>query len=112
MSSNREWGELYEKATSQVEEWRKEHRKATFVEIAREVDRELAKVRAQMIQDVAMASEAASSGAEVKCPECGRELPASGKHQRKLLTEHDEQVELTRSYARCPSCGRRFFPPG
>ncbi len=111
MSSNREWDELYQQATSRVEQWRKEHPRATFLEIAAQVDEQLSRVRAQMVQDVAQQSEAAQAGNTLKCAECGHSLRTEGRHKRKLLSEHDQQLELARSYARCPCCGKRFFPP-
>ncbi len=112
VSSNREWDKLYEQASEEVSEWRKEHPKATFLQIAAQVDEQLSRVRARMLEDMALASESARAGTVAKCPECGRELRATGKHKRKLLTEHDEQIALTRSYALCPSCDQSFFPPG
>lgn len=111
MSSTRGWDELYRQASDTVEEWRGQHPEATFLEIARAVDEQLSRVRARMLGDVAMRSEAARAGVETECPECGQKVRSGGRHKRKLLTEHDEQIELARSYARCPSCGERFFPP-
>lgn len=30
---------------------------------------------------------------------------------RTLVTEHDQTIELSRSYATCPECGAGLFPP-
>ena len=112
VSSNSEWDKLHRQASENVEEWRRQHPKATFLEITTAVDEQLSRVRAQMLEDVAMKSEAAQAGIETECPKCGQKVRTEGRHKRKLLTEHDESVEFTRSYARCPNCGERFFPPG
>ena len=112
VSNDRGWDELYEQASEAVREWRKQHPKATFLQIAAQVDEQLSRVRTQMLQDMAMASASAQVGAQAECPQCGIEMRARGRYSRKLLTEHDEQIELIRSYALCSSCGQSFFPPG
>lgn len=111
MSTNNEWGEIYRQASEGVEEWRRQHAKATFLEIATAVDEQLSQVRARMLEDVAMKSEAAQAGIDAECPKCGHRVRTEGRHKRRLLTEHDERIEFARSYARCPDCGERFFPP-
>ena len=112
VSSNSEWEELYRQASEKAQQWRVQHPKATFLEIATAVDEQLSRVRARMLEDLAMESEAAQAGTQVECPGCGRRVRTEGRYHRKLLTEQDEQLELSRSYARCPWCGERFFPPG
>ena len=55
MSNQKKWDELYEEASREVQCWRRKHRKATLTEIENTVDNELAKMRARMIQDLALA---------------------------------------------------------
>ena len=50
--------ELLEESMLKVKEWRLEHAKATFKEIEEAMDRIWARARAQLFQDVALASEA------------------------------------------------------
>lgn len=111
VSSNKAWDELYEEASEAVSEWRKGHPKATFLEITAQVDEQLSRVRARMLGDMAMASESAQAGGTLPCPACGRALRSRGSHKRTLLTQHDEQIAIARSYARCPSCLAGIFPP-
>lgn len=94
--------------------WRAAHPKATLAEIERELDRRMARVRAQILTDLALASSAAElqSGAAPPCPECGGRLRDEGRRARTLVTLGDEAVTLERDYATCVRCGRRLFPPG
>ena len=117
MSESKNWDDLFEEASQEVLRWRRKHKKATLTEIEDTVDAELARMRAQMIQDLALASELANltdmpSGERPKCPQCGEPLSANGKQKRQLVTEHEEAINLTRSKGVCPQCGASSFPPG
>ena len=111
------WRELTEEVMTGMKEWRLAHPKATFREIEAALDERLARVRARMLQDVALASAARDlAGAEATerppCPECGEPLEHQEMDTRTLTTHYDHTIELTRSYALCPACGARVFPPG
>ena len=111
------WQQLAEEVMTGMKEWRLAHPRATFKEIERALDERLAKVRARMLTDVALASAAADlKGAEAgdrpPCPRCGQALEHQEMTTRSLTTNYDHTIELTRSYALCPSCGTRVFPPG
>ena len=110
------WQQLAEEEMTGMKEWRLAHPKATFKEIETALDEKLAKVRARMLQDVALASRAADlrerSGEErVGCPQCGHPLEHRGDEKRRLITHYNQTIELSRSYALCPICGTRVFPP-
>lgn len=110
------WRKLAEEVMTGVKEWRVQHPKATFEEIETAIDDGLAKVRARMLEDVALASAAAevSKGEEEmpSCPECGHKMEAQGQRERSVITSYNQAIHLKRSYARCPACGAGFFPPG
>ena len=111
------WQELMKTASEEMEKWRKENKQARFTDIEREVDGRLAVVRRQILEDMLLASESAdirsqAEGMRPKCPGCGVELRSEGKQKRRLTTEHEQTIELNRSYASCPECGMSFFPPG
>jgi uncharacterized protein with PIN domain len=117
MSERKKWDQLYEEASREVMRWRKKHKRATLTEIEDTVDAELARMRAQMIQDLAMASETADLRSLAKeerpqCPQCGRPLVANGQQRRELVTDHEEGVELERSKGYCRHCKLSFFPSG
>jgi ribosomal protein S27AE len=100
-----------------MKEWRRQHPKATFQEMESALDEQLARLRAQMLQDMALTSPKAdlpkiSEAERPTCPACGVRLEAQGKQIRTLVTEHDQAIELSRSYATCPQCGAGLFPPG
>jgi hypothetical protein len=117
MGKKRKWDELFAAASERMAQWRGENRQASLTAIEKEVDGELARVRAQMIQDLALESRMADirgrKGEErVKCPECGAEVKANGQEKRRLMTDYEEAIEIERSKAKCPGCGVSFFPPG
>jgi hypothetical protein len=111
------WQKLSEELLSEMREWRLEHPRATFSEMESKLDEQLDRQRAQMLEDLALASEVADLSvlppeARPKCPECGSPLQPRGKQERHLQTEGDEQITLRRSYGVCPTCKVGFFPSG
>jgi hypothetical protein len=86
--------------------WRRERPTATWTEIEHEVDRQLDRLRAQLLGEVMPDTEVAAT-----CPTCGHLLQARGAHDRTLVTDGDDTVTLTRSYQTCPVCGTGLFPP-
>ena len=114
---DKRWQELFEGAMSEVSGWRREHSRASFTEIEEELDRQLAGVRAQLLQDLVESSPRADLRRRAKedrskCPECGEPLLANGQHVREVTTTYEQRVQLTRSYGLCPVCGCGFFPSG
>jgi hypothetical protein len=110
------WRQLSEEITQAMCEWRELHPKASLREIETELDARLAHARARMLEDLAMASSAASWQDAPRlhsptCPECGSLLAQRGSHPRTLLTEGGQELRLERSYAVCPSCKAGLFPP-
>ena len=96
-----------------LEVWRQAHPKATWAEIEAAVEAQLGPLRAALLRDTAMASEATDLGGErPTCPACGERLVAAGARRRRLRGEQDAPIALARTYARCPRCGTGLFPPG
>ena len=111
------WQQLGEEVMVGMKEWRLQHPKATFQEIETALDERLARVRARMLQDVALASavrDVRSLKPEERppCPQCGHALEARGQETRQLTTNYNQSISLKRSYTRCPECGTGLFPPG
>ncbi len=110
------WQPRSQAAIQAMKDWRRQYPKATFQEMETALDKELARLRAQMLQDLALTSPSAdlptmSEAERPICPTCGVRLEAHGTQTRTLLTEHDQSIELSRSYATCPQCGAGLFPP-
>ena len=108
------WRHLSEEVLVGMKEWRQAHPRATLREIETALDEKLARVRARMLEDVALASEAAdlvANGERTMCPSCGHVLEAHGQEERTLTTTGNQEVVLKRSYAVCPACGAGLFPP-
>jgi hypothetical protein len=110
------WQPRSQAAIQAMKAWRRQHPKATFQEMEKALDAELARLRAQTLQDLALTSPSADlpSMPETErptCPACGVRLEAQGTQTRTLLTEHDQPIKLSRSYATCPQCGASLFPP-
>ena len=111
------WHELSDEVITGMKEWRIQHPRATFQEIETALDERLARLRARMLEDAALASRAAdlSAASEAErpgCPRCGTRMEPRGQPSRDLLTHHDQTLQLKRSYAVCPKCQFGFFPPG
>lgn len=109
------WQALADEVFVGMKEWRLQHPTATFAEIEQAIDERLAGVRARLLQDVALASAAAdlpaAGAARPRCPDCGAVLEAHGQETRTVTTTYGKPVQLRRSAARCPACGRGLFPP-
>ena len=115
--AKRDWATLFAEASEAVAAWRKANQRATFNEIEATVDAQLAQIRAQMMQDLALASaqrDWRGAGAEERptCPSCGTPLQANGEQQRQLVTDQGAAVKLSRQQGKCPACGQSVFPPG
>src|SRR4030042_2289557 len=96
--------------------WRDQPPQATFQEIESAIDDRLARLRAHMLEDAALASAVADlrDTPEMErppCPLCGTRVQHRTRAERTLLTQHGQTVTLERSYAVCPQCGEAFFPP-
>jgi hypothetical protein len=110
------WEELSQEVRAGVKQWRLEHPKATLSEIEQALDERLARLRARMLEDLALASAAADLSGEVEqpravCPDCGSALESRGQQFRQLRTHADQPIALWRSYGVCPTCQVGFFPP-
>ncbi len=110
--STQRWAAMAQAACEGLSGWRARHPQATFREIELAVDEELARVRARLLADLAVASRASEFTTGQRCSGCGEELADGGKRGRTLTTTHDQPVELHRTYAVCPTCGEGVFPPG
>jgi len=112
-----EWREIAEEVMSGMKEWRIQHPRATLREIEDALDERLAKMRARMLADAALASAAADITKKEEeerpvCPACGKEVKARGKRERRLTSQSNQVLRLERSYAVCPQCEAGFFPSG
>ena len=112
-----EWSRDAASVWTGMADWRAAHPKATFSEIETALDERLNQVRARVLADLAMASraadlQAASASERPRCERCGVLLQAQGHSKRQVVTQGGVEVRLVRSYATCPQCGDRSFPPG
>lgn len=110
------WRQLCAEAIGGMAEWRRQHPKATLSEIEAALDQRLGSVRARMLEDTAMASQATDlrttpPAACPLCPQCGARLRHRTWEERSLSTDHGQTIRLSRSYAVCPACGEALFPP-
>ena len=96
------WHALSDEVITGMKEWRIQHPRATFQEIETALDERLARLRARMLEDAALASRAAdlSAASEAErpvCPACGIPMQPRGQPSRELLTNHDQTLHLKRS---------------
>jgi hypothetical protein len=111
------WEALSADILSGMREWREHHPKATLREIETALDARWQRLRARMLQDLALHSRAAdwkdaSAAERPVCPACGTPLTLRGKQPRQLTTTGGHNLILTRSYGHCPRCKKGLFPPG
>lgn len=99
-----------------MREWRAQHPKATLREMEDERDAQWVRVRARMLEDMALASAAVDwtetpTGQHPTCPDCSQALQLRGSDTRTLQTHGGQDVTLARRYGTCPACGAGLFPP-
>lgn len=112
-----DWNDLFQEIQQELAAWRRTHPKATMRDIELESERQLARLHARVVQDVAAASSAANFAGQPRevrpqCANCQVPLVARGKKRRSLRTHGDQAVELARTHGTCPQCGQAFFPSG
>jgi len=109
------WDALSSEILTGMHEWRLQHPDASLTEIEQALDERWYRLRARMLQDLALHREAANWQAKTadrpSCPDCGRTLIRRGRQPRQLKTHGGHELTLTRSYGYCPSCKKGLFPP-
>ncbi len=110
------WPSLSAEVVTAMADWRTQHPRATLAEIEAALDERLTRLRAQMLQDAALASPVADwttqpAAPPPACPTCGHPWQARGLATRQLQTHGGPELALPRRYATCPSCEAGLFPP-
>ncbi len=111
------WHGLSEEILTGMHEWRHQHPKATLREMEQEVDARLSRLRARMLEDMALRSaatdwESEQGTTQPHCPQCEVPLQRRGLQTRHLQTHGGRDLTLERRYGVCPSCQDGLFPPG
>ena len=111
------WHHLSAEVMTGISDWRFQHPKATLRELETELDARLVRMRARMLEDLALASAASDWQAQAAtppppCSTCGSPLHAGGLHTRTLQTHGGQSLTLERRYGVCPVCETGFCPPG
>ena len=115
-SYEQRWAALSDEVLTGMRDWRVQHPSATLREIETELDRRLARLRARMLEDLALQSRAAAWSAQApdqrpSCRQCGTALAPRGTQVRRLKTHGGQELTLPRTYGLCPQCGQGLFPP-
>lgn len=109
------WQQLTEEITREMGAWRLGHPKATLRQIETELDVRLSRMRARMLEDLALTSATAvwaeTPASPPLCPTCHLPLDDRGAKTRTLQTHGGQDLKLTRSYGVCPACVTGLFPP-
>lgn len=100
-----------------IEACRVQHPKATLQEIEAAVDARLAELRARMLENVALASEATDvsqlrRSARPVCAHCGTVVEPRGVRECQVTPHQAKTLRFTRSDVVCPTCRVGVFPPG
>ena len=115
-ASENRWQQEADAVMSGMKEWRLQHPRASLREIEVALDERLAKMRARLLQDLALKSSMAriseaDEAERPRCAQCGGLLEDRGEQERTLTTTYNEPIRLERSSATCPACGTGLFPP-
>lgn len=110
------WQQLTQDVMTEMRAWRLEHPKATLRAMETELDARLNRMRARMLEDLALASPAADwtdapIAQQPTCPDCGTPLHLRGSQPRSLQTHGGQDLTFHRRYGTCPACGAGLFPP-
>jgi len=111
------WAALSEEVLTGMRDWRVQHPQATLREFEEELDGRLARLRARMVEDLALQSRVAAWNAEPptqrpSCPPGGSALAPRGSHPRRLKTHGGQELTLVRTDGVCPQGEQGHFPPG
>ncbi len=111
-----QWHRLSEEIVTGMHEWRLQRPTARLSEIETALDARLARMRARILEDVALQSAAtrwqeAPAGQQPCSRECGTPLKDRGSHSRRLQTHGGHDLTLERSSGVCPTCQVGVFPP-
>lgn len=110
------WQAQAEPTFQALQDWREQHPSANLHEIELNLDAQLDKLRAQLLQDLALASTltdltTVTPEQRPLCVHCQQPLAPQGQGRRTLTTKHEQAITLERSYATCPQCAQGLFPP-
>ncbi len=116
-SFEQHWHQLSTEVMTGISDWRFQHPKATLRELETELDARLARMRACMLEDLALESAVTdwsdqTASAPPACPQCGTPLQAGGLHARTLQTHGGQSLTFEHRYGLCPVCETGLFPPG
>ena len=114
---DRTWETHSQTVHTTLQEWRKQHPKATLLEIEQILDAHLGPLRAHLAAELAQVSasqdwQETPPAEQPRCEVCGTVLQARGRQKRRLQTTGGAMLEIERTYGSCPTCGQGLFPPG
>jgi ribosomal protein L34E len=112
---DRMWDLQSQAVHTTLQKWRKQHPKATLLEIEQMVDAHLGPLRAHLAAELAQASSSQDwpekpRAEQPRCEVCGTVLQARGRQKRRLQTTGGAMLEIERTYGSCPTCGQGLFP--
>ena len=110
------WHQLSAAVMTGISDWRFQHPTATLRELETELDARLVRMRARMLEDLALESAATdwkdqTATSPPACLHCGSPVEPRGLHARTLQTHGGQSLTLERRYGVCPVCKTGFFPP-
>lgn len=110
------WQQLTQDVTAAMGAWRLAHPTATLRESEVEFDARLSRMRARLLEDLALTSSGADwsatpVGEPPRCPQCDQPLQDAGTKLRTLQTHGGHDLTRERRYGTCPACEAGLFPP-
>jgi hypothetical protein len=111
------WDTRSQAVHTTLQEWRKQHPKATLLEMEQILDAHLGPLRAHLAAELAQASASQDWPEKPRAEQphsgvCGTVLQARGRQKRRLHTTGGAIMEIERTSGACPTGGQGLFPPG
>jgi len=99
------------KMYDELHEWREQHPKASFDEIAAQVTPRRRELMGEFMAQLALQQGSGAVVEGIVCEQCGAVMEYKGEPKRDIECLEGE-TELYRAYFHCPHCEGGVFPPG
>ncbi|MDQ3694704.1 MAG: hypothetical protein M3464_13920 [Chloroflexota bacterium] len=100
---------VLDEAQAQLRAWSAAHPEATLYEMELATERQLARVRAALVQE--LVATAGTGVARPTCSACGAAMQQVGMQERTVALAYDVTVAVRGVRYRCPACGAGLSPP-
>lgn len=105
------WQKKFEKREKELKKWWEETEEVSLTAMEDAIDEQLAKLRRDLLAEMAQELEEKGIEEERLCPRCEKPLSRNGEKKREIRLKGGEKLKIEREQRRCPECGMTIFPP-